>query len=126
MGIFRQELGRRGEKEAERALKRDGYKIVERNYRCRYGEIDLIATDKDALVFIEVKTRSNKAYGAPAEAVDHRKQGRIVRASMEYLSQVWKGSEPHSRYDVVSVEVASGTSGKFKTEIIKDAFSAGG
>ena len=124
MGIFRQILGKRGEAEAERVLKKDGYRIVERNYRCRYGEIDLIAIDGETLVFIEVKTRSNKEFGSPAEAVDLRKQGRIVRASMDYLTQVWRGSEPRARYDVVSIEAATGEGGPFKTEIIKDAFSA--
>ena len=125
MGLFRKELGARGEALAERALKKDGYKIVERNYRSRFGEIDIIAIDKDTLVFIEVKTRSNKAYGTPGEAVDKRKQGRIIKSSMEYLTQVWKGREPHSRYDVVTVEVEPGSGEKLRAEIIKDAFSAG-
>ncbi len=125
MGLFRKELGDRGEAEAERALKKDGYKIVERNYRSRFGEIDIIAIHKDTLVFVEVKTRSNKAYGTPGEAVDKRKQGKIIKSSMEYLTQVWKGEEPHSRYDVVTVEVEPGSEEKLKAEIIKDAFSAG-
>ncbi|MEE9542272.1 MAG: YraN family protein [Thermodesulfobacteriota bacterium] len=125
MSLFRKELGERGEKEAIRALKRDGYRIVERNYRCVYGEIDIIATDAETLAFIEVKTRSNKAFGVPAEAVDKRKQGRIIKSSMQYLSEVWKGSEPLSRFDVVSVEVEPDKGGKFKIEIIKDAFSIG-
>lgn len=124
MGLFRQILGKRGEVEAERALKRDGYRIVERNYRCKYGEIDIIATDGNVLVFIEVKTRSSKAFGTPGEAVDRRKQGRIVRSSMEYLSSVWRGAEPLSRFDVVSVEKEPGAGEKLKAEIIKDAFSA--
>lgn len=126
MGIFSRDLGIRGEREASRALKRAGYKIVERNFHSSFGEIDLIATDGDTLVFIEVKTRSSAAYGTPKEAVDRRKQGRIVKSSMEYLAQKWQGPEPLVRFDVVSIVVSQEAGGEFNCEIIKDAFSADG
>ncbi len=126
MGLLSRDLGARGEREAERALKRAGYKIVERNFTSRFGEIDLIATDGDTLAFIEVKTRSSAAYGTPEEAVDRRKQWRIIKSSMEYIAQKWQGPEPLARYDVVSVVVSEKTGGELICEIIKDAFSADG
>lgn len=126
MGLERRDLGIRGEKEAEKLLKRAGYKIVERNFRSTFGEIDIIATQGDHLVFIEVKTRSNAKYGSPKEAVDRRKQGKIVKGSLAYISKNWRGTEPQVRYDVVSIEVLGGASGALKSEIIKDAFGAEG
>ncbi len=126
MGLLSRDLGARGEREAERALKRAGYKIVERNFTSRFGEIDLIAMDGDILVFIEVKTRTTTAYGTGGEAIDKRKQGRIVKSSMEYIAQKWQGPEPLARYDVVSVMVSEETGGELICEIIKDAFSADG
>jgi putative endonuclease len=126
MGLFRKVLGDRGEAEAEKALKKDGYKIVERNYRTKYGEIDIIALDGQTLAFIEVKTRSSNAYGAPGEAVDFRKQERIIKSSMHYISEVCKGKESESRFDVVAIEVEPGAGKEFKIEIIKDAFSLEG
>jgi putative endonuclease len=126
MGLTRRILGIRGEREAEKALKKAGYRIVERNFRSSFGEIDIIAMDGDVLAFIEVKTRSNSAYGGPKEAVDRRKQGKIVKSSIDYIARKWRGGEPQSRYDVVSVE-ASDLAGKaLACEIIKDAFSADG
>ena len=107
-------------------MKKAGYSIVERNFRSSFGEIDIIAMDGDVLVFIEVKTRSSEAYGGPKEAVDRRKQGKIVKSSIDYISRKWSGGEPQCRYDVVSVE-AGDLSGKgLACEIIKDAFSADG
>lgn len=74
-------LGRRGERAAEKYLRRHGYRIVTRNFRAAGAEIDLIAMDGDTLVFVEVKTRRNRAAGAPEEAVDARKQSRMRRAA---------------------------------------------
>lgn len=126
MRIFNRDLGTKGEREAEKILKGAGYKIVERNFTSTFGEIDLIATDGETLVFIEVKTRTNSAFGTGSEAVDARKQRRIVKSSMEYLAQKWRGPEPLVRYDVVSVMVSKEGGGEFTTEIIKDAFGADG
>lgn len=126
MGLARQKLGIRGEKEAEKLLKRAGYKIVERNFRSDYGEIDIIALDGEVLVFIEVKTRTSATFGTPKEAVDRRKQGKIVKSSLAYIAMRWRGSEPQSRFDVVSIEVSDSEGGGLKSEIIKDAFSADG
>lgn len=66
---------------AAEELTRQGYRIIERNFRCRYGEIDLIAEDANDLIFIEVKTRRGDAYGLPEEAVTLRKQQKIVQVA---------------------------------------------
>lgn len=110
--------GRRGEDIAAQHLEANGYRIVERNYRCRQGEIDIIATDKAAIVFIEVKTRSSDRFGPPASAVDYAKQGRMARASMAYMAD--KGiDDKEARFDVVSVVIEGDG---WKAEVIKDAF----
>lgn len=79
-----------------------GYKILARNYRCKVGEIDIIASDKDFLVFIEVKYRKNSAFGSPAEAVNYYKQQRILRAAKWYLSAHYH-SEINCRFDVIEI-----------------------
>lgn len=86
---FRQEIGIWGENLACQYLEKNNYKIVERNFLCRQGEIDIIAKDftKKELVFIEVKTRSNLKYGNPIEAVNKEKQKHMVRAIQYYLYQ---------------------------------------
>ncbi|MFD4180787.1 YraN family protein [Rhodococcus sp. NPDC058514] len=101
------ELGARGEELAAGHLTRAGMTILERNWRCRYGELDLIARDGDAVVFVEVKTRSGRGYGTPAEAVTFAKQGRIRR-----LAGLWLSGQAHGwrqvRFDVVAVVIESG------------------
>ncbi|MBE9531677.1 MAG: YraN family protein [Proteobacteria bacterium] len=126
MDLKRIELGKMGEKEAEKLLKRAGYKVVERNFRCKYGEIDIIALDGGVLVFIEVKTRTTSDFGSGKEAVNRRKQTKIVKSSLAYINEKWQGAEPQCRFDVVSIECVEGRAGKFKSEVIKDAFSADG
>lgn len=79
------ELGMRGERIAERALSRLGYEILDRNWRCAEGEIDLVARDGDALVVIEVKTRSSSAYGHPFEAITPAKLARLRRLATAWL-----------------------------------------
>src|SRR5437879_13124712 len=93
-------LGRRGEEAAGNHLLSVGYRILERRYRTRAGEIDFIARDGDAIVFIEVKTRSSFLCGRPAEAVDARKRARIARAATLYLARLRAG-EVACRFDVV-------------------------
>lgn len=79
------ELGTRGERIAERALVGRGYVILDRNWRCRDGEIDLVARDGDTLVFVEVKTRSSTAFGHPLEAVTPAKLARLRRLAMSWI-----------------------------------------
>lgn len=95
-------LGRSGEDIAARTYERDGYRIVARNFRCRQGEIDVIAARGRTLVFCEVKTRSTDFFGDPSEAVTPVKQARLHR-----LAAVWLSQNPAPgmglRFDVVSV-----------------------
>jgi putative endonuclease len=80
-------FGAHGEAVASAALARRGYRIVERNYRSRWGELDVVAYDGDTLVFVEVKARRGAQFGDPAFAVDRRKQRRLVRLAQQYLSR---------------------------------------
>lgn len=83
------DLGKTGERRAALYLERKGYRILRYNYRCPFGEIDLIALDPsgEILCFIEVKTRSGTRYGSPWEAVSGRKRSRIRRAAVHFLSR---------------------------------------
>ena len=104
MGDERKSLGKAGEDLAERYLKRQGYAVVERNYRCSLGEIDLIALDKRAVVFVEVKTRRVDTAGAPLEAVNAAKQRRLKRAALHYLNR-HRLHDRNVRFDVVGVSL---------------------
>lgn len=96
-------------------LEQMGLEILEYNYRCRAGEIDIIAKDGDYLVFCEVKYRSDSRAGSPAEAVDPRKQRTIFRCAMQYLTQRHLEEIP-CRFDVIGIE---GT----EVTYIKNAFT---
>jgi putative endonuclease len=98
----RQRLGKIGEQAVAKFLKKYGYKILAQNYRCKLGEIDIIAKDGQVLVFIEVKTRSGTSYGSPAAAVTIRKQRQISKAAQCYLAEHSLFESP-ARFDVVSV-----------------------
>ena len=74
-------VGKAGEEAAVQFLRQHGYRILERNYRCRFGEIDLIARDGPMLAFVEVKTRRSQKYGPPAAAVTFQKQRHLIKAS---------------------------------------------
>jgi putative endonuclease len=100
--LNRRELGAAGERAAERALVKKGGRVLARNYRTRFGEIDLIVGFRDLIAFVEVKTRTNAAFGAPSEAVDSRKQARIAKTAMQYLHQT-AGGGARVRFDVVEV-----------------------
>jgi putative endonuclease len=98
----RSQVGHLGEELAVAHLVKHGYTIVLRNYRRKFGEIDIIARDGNALVFIEVKTRRSCAYGSPAQSVTPRKQFQISRIAEDYL--VRHGlSDTATRFDVVTV-----------------------
>ncbi|GAA1691439.1 YraN family protein [Microbacterium sediminicola] len=79
------ELGRSGERRAEAHLRACGYEIIDRNWRCRRGEIDLVARDRDWVVFVEVKTRSGERFGHPFEAIDVRKRRRLRAIAHEWV-----------------------------------------
>lgn len=98
------ELGRRGEDAAAAYLERVGIEVLERNWRCKAGEIDIVGRDSGQLVLCEVKTRRTRRAGSPEEAVDDRKQRKLARLAEAYASQC--GWEPESvRFDVVAIDV---------------------
>ena len=95
-------LGNRGEAAAARFLERLGYRILERQMRGRFGELDLVALDGDVIVFVEVKTRSTTSAGHPTEAITTAKQRKITQSSLAYLKRRgWL--ERRARIDVISV-----------------------
>ena len=99
-GKSKKRLGTSGEKLAVKHLKKQGWKILERNFRTPFGEVDIIAKRRDVLSFCEVKTRTSDLYGSPAEAVDAKKRSRYVRAAQAYTH----GSEDCTvRFDVIEV-----------------------
>ena len=103
---------------AERRLAREGYRILERNYRVKGGEIDIIAREGDTLAFVEVKARRSDRFGAPGEAVNFAKQKKICRVAQCYLKA--KGVESlNARFDVVSIRYRK--TGP-EVEIIRNAF----
>lgn len=114
----KQLLGREGERIAAEFLRGKGYKVVERNYRCAAGELDLIALDRRVVVFVEVKTRSGHAYGTPLEAVAFRKQRKMVQAAQYYLS-AHRLHQREARFDVVGI---SWTGREPVVEHIENAF----
>lgn len=123
MPIDKIAIGRMGEEAAAKFLKKNGYRIITQNFRCRWGELDIIAKDGDVLVFVEVKTRGNDAFGRPGESVNARKQQRMITASSIYMSENGIAVDDTSvRFDVVEVDTNGGKVGK--VGIIKDAFSA--
>jgi len=103
----RQALGKQGEELAAGFLRRLGYRILGANVRTRLGEIDIIADDptEPALVFVEVKTRRSSAFGSPIEAVDGRKQRRLVRLAEAWLQQHPERADATCRFDVIGVLV---------------------
>ncbi|MCT4594964.1 MAG: YraN family protein [Anaeromicrobium sp.] len=96
------QIGKMGEKIAINYLKDKKYKILDTNYRCKCGEIDIIAMDKNRYVFVEVKTRKNKSYGTPAQAVNYKKLQRIYKVSKHYI-QNKKIKTPPMRFDIIEI-----------------------
>ena len=95
-------LGKEGERVAELYLQKKGYKLVERNYRCSGGELDLIVLDRRVVVFVEVKTRTGIGFGSPLEAVESHKQRRMIRAAQFFLAEK-NLQQRDARFDVVGV-----------------------
>ena len=113
MKSYNYTIGRWGEKLTVEYLKKIGYKILDCNYRCKIGEIDIIAMDKDYIVFIEVKTRRNNIYPG-GQAITKRKKERMKRLALFYL-QKKKLNNANVRFDVALVENTN-------IDIIKNAF----
>jgi putative endonuclease len=117
VSLLRKLLGREGEDRAAKFLAQRGYRILERNYRTRSGEIDLIALDRGVVVFVEVKTRTSNAFGAPELAVTPQKQRRMLKAALGYMKYKKLHQVP-CRFDVVAISGAAGP----EVELIQNAF----
>ena len=114
----RQLLGILGENIACAELEQRGYAILDRRYRTRYGEIDIVARDGDCTVFVEVKTRDGSDFGDGAEAVTPWKQRRIAKMAVDFLARHRLHDRP-CRFDVVAVDVSGGTT---RVDIYTHAF----
>lgn len=95
-------LGQMGERKAADYLARKGYRIIERNYKCKVGELDIIAMEGRTLIFVEVKTRSNLSYGMPCESINRTKKGHILRTARYYI-QFNNFESLDTRIDVIEV-----------------------
>ena len=114
----RQSFGQRAEEEACRFLEHNGYRIIARNVRSRFAEIDIVAREQDTVCFVEVKARSSDRFGLPQEAVFGKKQAKLCRAAESFLKER-RLTEASSRFDVVAV-FEEGK--RLRCELIKDAF----
>lgn len=114
----RRHTGEAGESLAVRSLKKNGYEIIEQNYRCKLGEIDIIARDGRVLTFIEVKARRTSDFGGPKWAVTPRKQRKISMVALKYLKETEQMGKK-ARFDVVAIRLLPGDP---DIEIIKNAF----
>lgn len=111
-------FGKTGEARAASLLIDNGYKILAKNYRTRLGEIDIIAKDKDTICFIEVKTRKDRRFGFPQEAVSKIKQRQIAKAALAFLQEK-KLLHKDARFDVVSIIYSQAAA---RLDLIKNAF----
>lgn len=101
--INKREIGSAYEQKAVKYLKNNGYTIIEQNYFCKYGEIDIIAKKNDMLVFVEVKYRKNSKVGLGESAVNKNKQTHIIRSAQNYLITKYKTDEVACRFDVIAI-----------------------
>ena len=104
MPLKRKEVGAIGEKLAADLLKKRGYKIIQRNFRCREGEIDIIAQKDECIVFVEVRTKKNTAFGTPEESVTLSKREKLISLANAYI-QAYNKPPQSWRIDVVAVEL---------------------
>jgi putative endonuclease len=118
MTLDRKKTGKSGEELAVSFLKKKGYTIVERNYRCVFGEIDIVARHRGDIVFIEVKSRKSDDFGNPEEAVGFKKQRKISQIALNYLNE--KHLDDHdARFDVVAIKLLPDDN---KVKLITNAF----
>ncbi len=110
--------GKIGEDIAIDFLKKKGYKIIERNYKCVFGEVDIVARDRGDIVFIEVKSRRSEYFGDPTDAVDFNKQKKISKIALNYLNE--KRLDNHdARFDVIAIKLSPNGN---TVELIENAF----
>jgi putative endonuclease len=114
----KKELGKKGEELAVRFLKKKGYRIIEKNYVCKMGEMDIIAREKDTLAFIEVKTRTTTEFGPPQLAVNASKQRQLSKVALNYLKEK-QLEDVKARFDVVAILLGQK---REEIDLIRDAF----
>lgn len=117
----RRKLGNRGEKIAAKFLRKQGYQIIEKNYRSRLGEIDIVAKEDESVVFVEVKTRCSTDFGLPEEALSYDKRRRLSKLALGYLAHR-RIKDTNCRFDVVSILMDNNRANHVK--LIKNAFPA--
>ena len=121
--FYKKLLGRVGENQACKFLKKKKYKILEKNFACTFGEVDIIAQDKETIVFVEVKTRSDERFGEPMEAVNDTKQRRIILSAKYYLQKCGINENDISvRFDVIEIK---NDNGNLTINHIENAFITG-
>ncbi|WP_339063366.1 YraN family protein [Tepidibacillus marianensis] len=116
MTIQRRNLGKWGEETAKKHLLNRGYLFIDQNWRTRFGELDLIMMDKETVVFIEVRTKSNSQYGFALESINQRKRQKLFQTAQAYL-QSKKCWERPIRFDLISIDKIQG---KYQLRHIKD------
>lgn len=124
MGLEKNIAGEQNENLAVKFLRRRGYMILARRFRTKLGEIDIIAKDNDALIFIEVRSRSYTDFGAPCESINRKKQMHIINSAFIYLAK-YRLEDADIRFDVVAI-LKCAELGAIKIEHFKDAFGGDG
>ena len=122
MSRERKDKGDRGEDRAAAFLRKEGYRILERNYRCPLGEMDIIAREGKTIVFVEVKTRSSDRFGSPQAAIGPQKQRRMTAIALCYLKGQGLLGAP-ARFDVAAVSLGEGGE---KITLYRNSFDAMG
>ncbi len=117
----RLKLGREGEEAAVAYLKKKGYRILEKNFRSKLGEVDIITEKGGAIVFIEVKARADHQYGHPFNAITPAKQRKIIQVAQTYLAK-HRLMENSARFDVVGLTLDPDNSKSFQIELLENAF----
>lgn len=117
----RKQLGNLGEKLAKDFLKKNGYRVRETNFKCREGEIDIVAEQGDCLVFVEVRTKSSSEFGTPEESITHFKKEKLIASALSYLSS-HQGLPAQWRIDLVAIELDERNKIK-RIELIQNAVS---
>lgn len=120
--LNRAALGRRCEDLAAEHLRGQGYRIIERNVRMRFGELDVVARDGPALCFVEIRARSSTRFGWPEESVTPQKRRRLIRLAQGYLQRL-RGAPGPVRFDVLSILLGP-DGAPARTRLIKGAFEA--
>ncbi len=118
---YKKKIGKQGEDLAVNFLKRSGFRILERNFLVRGGEIDIIAQDKDVLVFVEVKARYSHEFGLPAESITFYKLKALLKTALFYVQKIHWGERPY-RLDLVTIDFANDRDNPI-IELIKDISS---